>query len=289
MYQRDWTRPFQTDHCPCLSGRSRAGREAGGNDCACCVFEDRRAAEIAEKGPDESPTQLVEEGCYKKGKEHSLFVELVPNADFEKIGSLAVKEKKEEGERVVVWRWRGEMKLDETLPLPRGLEMCGVGHSVRFFSVGVEEALLQQALFHSDPLTPPRWLSPLAASMRATRALWSTGFLEGESTEAKRGERGTGWGSVWRPFASFQMPFVFPFLWNRFVELGGLETEGVFRRTVAESEISAAAALINAGLFWVRCGGNQKTHPDTDTSQPTTPQHLSNDKTKAKEKAKDMK
>ncbi|KAK2948673.1 hypothetical protein BLNAU_16414 [Blattamonas nauphoetae] len=260
----------------------------------------RRAAEIAEKGPDESPTQLVEEGCYKKGKEHLLFVELVPNAGFEKIGSLGVvgaggsgkegkKEKKEEGERVVVWRWRGEMKLDGTLLLPRGLEMCGVGHSVRFFSVGVEEALLQQALFHSDPLTPPRWLSPLAASMRASRAFWSTGFVEGESKEAKRGERGAGWGSVWRPFASFQLPFVLPFLWNRFVELGGLETEGVFRRTVAESDISAAAALINAGLFWVLCGGNRKTRPHTDTSQPSTPQPFTNDKSKAKEKGKEKK
>ncbi|KAK2943221.1 hypothetical protein BLNAU_21847 [Blattamonas nauphoetae] len=74
----------------------------------------RRAAEIGEQGPDEWPTQLVEEGCFKKGKEHLLFVELVPNAGFEKIGSLGVmgvggsgkegkKEKKEEGERVVVW------------------------------------------------------------------------------------------------------------------------------------------------------------------------------------------
>ncbi|KAK2943224.1 hypothetical protein BLNAU_21850 [Blattamonas nauphoetae] len=165
----------------------------------------RRAAEIGEQGPDEWPTQLVEEGCCKKGKEHLLFVELVPNAGFEKIGSLAKlgtggsgkegkKEKKEEGERVV------------------------------------------QALFHSNPLTPPRWLSPLEASM------------------------------------------------NRFVELGGLETEGVFRRTVAESNISAAAALINAFLFWVQCGEQRKTRPDTDTSQPTTPQPSTKNKSKAKEK-----
>ncbi|KAK2947714.1 hypothetical protein BLNAU_17384 [Blattamonas nauphoetae] len=102
-------------------GAGRAERLAGvmaqvvfSNMCVTLFFgPQRRAAEIAEKGPDESPTQLVEEGYYKKGKEHLLFVEPIPNADFEKIGSLGVmrvgesqkdgkKEKKEEGMRVEV-------------------------------------------------------------------------------------------------------------------------------------------------------------------------------------------
>ncbi|KAK2943232.1 hypothetical protein BLNAU_21858 [Blattamonas nauphoetae] len=140
-----------------------------------------------------------------KGKEHLLFVELVPNAGFEIIESLGMmgaggsgkegkKEKKEEGERVVVMARRDETGRDTLLP--RGLEMSEVGRTVHFFSVDVEEALLQHALFHSDHFTPPRWLRPLAVSMRALRALWSIGFVEGESKEAERGERGDEWGSV---------------------------------------------------------------------------------------------
>ncbi|KAK2959112.1 hypothetical protein BLNAU_5907 [Blattamonas nauphoetae] len=120
----------------------------------------------------------------------------------------------EAGCPAVLWKWSDDQKLQKHVLFPRVRELTFIGHTLRAYSVSIEEIMFQQAVYNPGPTK--------YAQLALDPSL---------------------------PIASIPLPYIVPFLWRRIIDSGGLKVEGIFRRNVAKEDLLRAINLLNSGNF----------------------------------------